>query len=216
MLRKIKNERWIVMEFDDDKDPIRAKQIGKGRFTTAFYSPRTEKVYLFLKDGEDGDASKEILSHLHSTNKHIPQTEFFDTTPDGRIYTQPLYRPLTAANQVAWKQFKQLQKAYEEIAIKFNRDMSVFTRNSREWLYRCNETMQTLIDLVEDSDLREALETLLYATQNYGGSWMFEFAKRNLAVDEKGNLILLDAIFNREILLRQTENKKIRRSVYGR
>ena len=46
--------------------------------------------------------------------------------------------------------------------------------------------------------ITEALELLISYGSNYGSSISFEFAPRNLATDKRGNLILLDALFDRE------------------
>lgn len=50
--------------------------------------------------------------------------------------------------------------------------------------------------------VEQALQHLYEATTAFSETWMFEFPPRNLMQDDKGNLILLDVIFDREALKR--------------
>jgi hypothetical protein len=48
----------------------------------------------------------------------------------------------------------------------------------------------------------EALEILMSTAANYSNEFTFEFSPRNLATDAKGNLVLLDMLFDRDVLRR--------------
>jgi len=52
----------------------------------------------------------------------------------------------------------------------------------------------------------DALETLVDTAANYGAAYQFEFSPRNLATDARGNLVLLDVLFDKEALLRRRES----------
>lgn len=53
------------------------------------------------------------------------------------------------------------------------------------------------------ASLIRALELLHENVLNYGHAWTFEFPNRNMMVDKRGNLILLDVIFDMEALRKQ-------------
>ena len=202
---KVTNERWITMSFNDSRPSIHAKQIGKGRWTTAYADRDSRHVYLFVAVRPDGgtDYAKELIADIGGGNLHIPRVERFDEI-DGtvgdrfRVYKSERYLPLTAKCGSAWTQFKQLRKIAEE---------EVRAANVRQAGQRVApqgyEVMERIIERVRvapkaTTELVEALELLRDATMNYGSNWWFEFAKRNCAVDAYGSLILLDCVFDQD------------------
>ncbi len=195
----------------DTGEKIHVELIGKGRFSEAWKNGAN--VYVITREREWGtDYSKEMLYRLDSDNPHIPKVEMIGELSRCRsnVYKMPLYQALEAKHKEAWQQFKELAKlreqAWKEVFI-----------DGREWNKLFNYHLgimmcQRFCDLVQTSvivpeTLKEALEELTNEISNYGDSWVFEFAKRNLVVDKNGNLVLLDCLFDMEVLEQQRRTR---------
>jgi hypothetical protein len=199
----------------DNGETVEVERIGKGRFSTAWRN--CAHVYLQTKENDYG---KEMYSHL-SPNKHLPAIEYageFGHTY--KLYKAPLYQPLTAKHKQAWADFKTLQGIWESAQIasraKWNGPLA----------YRVLIVRQTFRDLTNDAtylsdDLKDAVNQLLDACENYGDTWTLEVVKKNSCVSESGDLILLDYIFDMQIIVdartcqqtitRQYPTRKLRR-----
>ena len=177
---------------------IEAEYLGRGQFTTAYVAD--DLVYLVVPD-DCGDFSKDILESCEPM-PHLPTCEKFGMTETGTVWREHLYAPLTRANKQAWADFKTLQKARDEAwAQAQGRNFSV---------HNGHVVMQTTVDLLPDGPLKNALDELRSAAANYGSSYCFEFAKRNLAVDKDGRLILLDCTFDLETVHKlRTKHRRV-------
>lgn len=176
----------------DNGDAVEVRRLGKGRYTEAWKAP-DNVVYLKVKDGE---YSKEILANLTASKQnntfHIPQCVHVSNEDVGfRWYKMPLYFPLTASNKRAWSDFKALSKMREEAGQIQMREMS---KN-----FMAFDINNEFNDLVQASDLspsiKEAVDLLVNEAVNYG-EYLIEITKKNCAVDDCGNLILLDPLFD--------------------
>ena len=167
---------------DGDEESIQATQIGKGTFATA-YLGTDGMVYLVLVDGTDPTKGMMVDMNRHSgAQPHIPIVEWVGwkkvkrkgVYEDATVYRSPLYRaPLRKADSAtAWAMKKELDKALE------------YSRDQKKW--------ETFVASVDD---------LAQEAGNYG-ALAFEFPARNLATDAKGQLILLDVLFDREELIK--------------
>lgn len=193
----------------DNGDTVMLEYLGAGMFHTCYLDTTTKRVYSVTKDRDiEGavDYSKEILSHPQlgcDPSPHIPTVEYVGDLEgsDRRVYRMPVYQKLRAKiNQDAWFYLKRLEQARKDawdaiyqkwVASRQLRitDIGVFV----------NQRVLELMDVpgVPES-LKEALNSLYEAAQNYGTSYVFEFSPRNVMVDENGTLILLDVLFNLE------------------
>jgi hypothetical protein len=174
--------------------------LGKGQFTECWHDTKTGHVYQWSVD-----VVKDCIEKwADQDNKHVPVQERIDYLDDGRLlFKAKFYRPLMARHKTAWKQFRILEAAREE-AVK-----QLYTMNNvghygdmsyrQFWTSRGHQVASLTIDLVRDElpeELIDALESIYGAASSAGSGMTFEFAKRNLAIDEEENLILLDIAFD--------------------
>ncbi len=181
-----------------DGQDLKVSFSGKGVFTECWLEGET--VWSFSTD-----VVKECLARWSDqTNPHVPNQDFVDWACENRkgenvyLYKGKLYYPLTAKSKIPWQQFKTLAKANEQARSTI---MAKHGYQGFSWSRFGHSVAQETINLVSDklpSELVEGLQTILDAACNAGSSVTFEFAKRNLAVDESGNLILLDIVFDTE------------------
>ena len=181
-----------------DSETLSAEFIGCGQFAMCYRVG--ESVYAYVQDaGEQkkSDLSKEAVAlYTDKSNRHIPEIDVVGDYEKswnnyGLVYRMPFYTMLDSSYADAWKQFRILED------IRSNR-INELRKSSA---YEVNESI--LAD-AEESDLPEsivsALRSIHEACSNYSQSYLFEFAKRNLAVHEDGTLILLDVIFNADAI----------------
>lgn len=194
---KIKYHRAATFMLDNG-DKITGEFIGKGAFWEAFRVKNW--VYLVERPNHHGtDYAKEIMlwaPKWSGVRKHLPVIEHVGELEDfeRQVYRMKYYEPLTAAHKVAWTQFKALQSAANQAY-------------STDWVERKNMRSDAINRLILNNAkpfitpaLYRALEAIYDASLNYGDHFAFEFATRNLKVDAKGNLILVDPIFDQEII----------------
>lgn len=193
---------------------ISVELIGKGRFSEAWRN--CTNVYVITRSRNWGtDYAKEMLSRLDDEDrgKHIPKVEYLDDIDgrDDRVYKMPLYQPLTAKCGVAWAQFKVLQTSVKQA---FNEAQRRLAWNEKFNLHNAVDINDRTIELCKerglDTGLVECLQLLRDNITNYGSTWLFEFRKANLYVDTDGNLILLDVLFDMEVM------KQARKAVEAR
>ena len=202
------------------------QQIGRGRFTTA-YRPVTDLphdlVYLFVRE-EHGDYSKRILEEAAKgeppeVRDYLPVLEHLGarevvngyprtSTGELAVFRTRFYLPLTAKHVRAWREFKALVAARDEAW------REQINWQDRRWMQNGHAVMDRTIDLLDKRGevppaLIEALRAIRDAAGNYGASYVFEFAKRNIGIrGAGGNLILLDPVFDIETVQRAASRCK--------
>ena len=187
-----------------DGKRLQAKFLGAGSFARC-YLAEDGFVYSFLKmDTQEFDYSKEgIAEWANCENSHMP--EFWNLGEDdknNRVYKSVYYgNKLTAQNKTAWKQYKELKIIWMEEVRKSNGLGSPDSVN-RAIIDRAKES-----DIIPES-LIESLTSICDALANYGDDYSLEFRPCNLKVNDAGELILLDVIFNKRALT-QKINKKL-------
>jgi len=190
-----------------DRKPIPIKKIGQGMFAKA-YATTKGKPRVFLEIADDaGDYSKEMLSSISNDtrSKYLPKTTKIGVTPTSTIYEQPLYKaPLRKADSAkAWKEYRTLEKCWQE-ALRTIQGRG----RGRYWIYDGYDLQHLVRECAKSKKLSpaliRALELLTEETPNYGTTYSFEFAPRNLATDAKGNLILLDVLFDLETVQKRS------------
>jgi len=192
-------------------ESVHVEQIGKGRFSEAWKNG--SYVYVITRERSWGtDHSKRILAELETENPHIPKVELIGELDSDRsdVFRMPLYKPLTAKAKEAWKQFKELAKLREQACNNAFR----LGWNQKFNPYNAVQMCEDFACLVEESkafpeELKEAVRMLADACQERS-TWVMEIAKRNLCVDEQGRLILLDCMFDLEVLENQRNEARKR------
>jgi len=191
-------------------ESIHVEQIGKGRFSEAWKNGT--HVYVITRERSWGvDYSKRVLTELETENPHIPKVELIGELDSDRsdVFRMPLYKPLTAKEKEAWKQFKELARLREQAWD------NAFRTGQRFNAYNAVNMCEDFASLVEESEafpeeLKEAVRMLADACRERS-TWVMEIAKRNLCVDEEGRLILLDCMFDLEVLESQRGEARKRR-----
>ena len=163
-----------------------ADSIKRGRFTHCYLFHNYAVLYSI-------DILKECSAlysfTTHDDNPHLPEIDRFDGLD--KWYIMPRYLPLTKQHTKAWQQYRALQKL-------LNVHRSMFFENPRYTIDKCYKFAEIVKQY--DEKLGEALSAIVDNVSNGSSNLMFEFPKSNLAVDNDGNLILLDVIFNLDYL----------------
>jgi hypothetical protein len=189
--------------------PLAVSRLGQGMFTQA-WKGADGKVYL---DVDDAAYEKEILAEIsrETRNKHLPRVESLAFTPRGRLYRMPLYAsPLRAyvdtpkgESTTAWRQYRVIKDCWD----------SAYAAHWRS-VYDGYAVKAAVVECARESKLPgalvRALELLAENSDNYGSSYTFEVSPRNLATDRNGNLILLDVLFDAELVQRRRGRRGLR------
>ncbi len=176
--------------------PVR--EIGHGAFSRAYSTLDDKTVFVVVKENV---WDKEILAAAHEEkprNPHIPAVRFVDALHDGRrVYRMPRYdTPLTTKKSEAWVLFRALRDTHRLVDQNLHWD-------ERHNMWLGYEIMDRLIQNLKGKvpkALLGALVEIKDQSADYGSTWWWEFAPRNLATDPKGRLVLLDPIYDRETL----------------
>jgi hypothetical protein len=192
----------------DGRHVATVEQIGRGAWCRAFRPVEQEQtddtVYLIV---HEDDSSKAILSECDSP--HIPELQRIGMYGDtAYVWRTRFYRRLTAKDKDAWRQYRLLQRAAHDVQM-----MNYRSRVGYGAYCWGHDEMAATVDRVEElgeRELAEALLQLVNASACYGQTWTFEFAPRNLATDSTGRLILLDPVFDMEVIARKREDARKR------
>lgn len=184
------------------------ERIGKGRFTVAYLETSTsrELASVFLVVNEDaGDYSKHILSNCDGP--YIPHLDRIGYVQAGHtVWQTHYYRRPRATDTLAWKQFRAIAKCREDA---YTEVMRAADTRKRPYYTLGHDVMVLTIDKLRAEhnypELADALQQITDACCNYGSSYVFEFAARNLGVDNDGGLILLDPVFDLESMERMNQ-----------
>lgn len=182
----------------DDGPSVEVERIGAGRFTTAYRQTADPTVVYLVVNDEDGDYSKDIIANCDGP--YFPALEKMGTYRDATVWKTRYYQRLRASYHIAWSEFRAAadcrERVYTEVMRRSDTRKMPFYRLG-------HEVMAQTVDKLRDEypnyhGLADALGQLTDESANYGSSYVFEFAARNLAVDNTGHLILLDPIFDLE------------------
>lgn len=161
---------------------VEAEYIGKGQFSTCYRID--DKVYSFTKN----DPSKELVNLFCDNNIHLPALHLFESHDDYiQVYEMPFYNKLTKDSEPAWSQYKALKSLWEGIPVPW--------KAPQDWHKDKVQKFQNLVNASDlPSSLKDAIDQLCSNSYNYDRI-LFEFSPRNLGLDDQGNLVLLDVIF---------------------
>ena len=186
------------------KQPL--TEIGHGAFSFAYRTEDGKTVFVVVKKGS---WDKEILATAHEDdpkNPHIPAVQFVDALDDGRrVYRMPFYEsPIRTARKQAWAHFRAMRDAHEA---EVHATDFFMMRDP----YQGHCVMSGVVDRLRGkvpAALLRALEAIKDASTDYGSTWWFEFAARNLATDAKGRLVLLDPIYDKDFLQKMRNRRR--------
>ncbi len=175
--------------------PIPLKKIGSGMFATIYREQGGEgRVFAF---SDDHVYDKEIAESAHDSlpkNPHIPAVEKYGATRDKTVYVMPFYHtPLRkSADPAGWNDYAIAKKCFDESRVMFYQGHRGFDVN------------HAVVECVKDRGVRaavvDALDALKDTASNYSDEYVFELKPRNLAMDDNGNLVLLDVLVDRELV----------------
>lgn len=195
----IKPLHKAILTLPDGKT-VEVERIGRGRYTTAW----ANGSHVYLQTSEK-DYSKEILDNLGHGGRtpYIPDCRRLgDFAGPYRLYSMPKYRKVTAKETPeAWRLLRRLEALREEA---FTMARKREPRNLTG--YAINDAFRELLDDTETgvgtlapedlpAGLITALRLLLDEASNYG-EYTIEFRRANVAADAKGQLVLLDPLFD--------------------
>lgn len=178
-------------------------KIGKGMFATVYRETTGKQRVFSVVDA--GVYDKEIAAMAHENeprNPHLPRvTTFGILTDDRRVYEMPFYDVpfrVVNASPEARSAFTALRKCIGGIypTSIYDRGYDIAGRKME-----CIEAASGRIP----PKLADALRQLYDTSADYGDEYDFEFSPRNVATDDRGNLVLLDVLFSRENVRRKRE-----------
>ena len=152
--------------------------IGKGAFTKAYkYNGR---VYI-----KSVDTAKECIALFCKGHRYLPAITILDYLDDGSaVYSMPFYNKLTKRHKAAWEQYKILQHFFSD------------------YNYDTEKILLNVDKLKVSTGLKNGLIRLIETMTNYNhyDNLRLELPRYNLGVTKSGRLILLDIIFDVELL----------------
>lgn len=175
-----------------------AQFIGRGRFTTAFRAKRSVYLYTF-----HDDFSKSILAHTfrqYGTNPHLPEIERIGRMKwkgqQCNVYKARYYKPITTETGLTRANreiINTLQELHEAACTEFKGDIVKTYQSSEfnQFITQGDGSMRL------PYAIRAALEALAEVALDWGDHYIFDsFKLRNLALDGKGQLIMIDPLFD--------------------
>ena len=166
--------------------------LGKGRFSKAYLIKTNKGSYVILY-GED--CIKDVLALWgDKSNPHEPKIWRYGTN----IYLMPYYRPLTKDFEHAWREFKVLHTVWAKPMTETDdyRFLPSYTIDfSYKRIDRFIHLLETEYKKYISQGIIEALKNIYDTVVNCGPNISFEFAPRNLGVDNNGKLVLRDIAF---------------------
>jgi hypothetical protein len=176
--------------------------LGKGHYCKAYRFMDT--VYCVVVEDE---YMKDVIAEwVCEENPHLPKIERLEDITikgkDYKIYTMPYYENISANHRLAWNILKALEAAVEKVEPKywFSKPMACYG------LYFNQDVIKEAKGKVPES-VTDGLTILNDAASNYGSGITFEFGKRNIGVDNHGNIVFRDIIFDAEKLHKEREAK---------
>jgi len=195
---------------------IKLEKRGEGTFSKVYSVPGDEsRVVIFTPHGVwDKEATADAYFDSEGTNPHVPACVKLGELEEWNAYAMPRYTmPLRAKFSHAWDQYRQLEecarRARNLIFDKYGwqRQPPDAHGYERSWeILQCARGESDYETYLPDT-LVEALDLMIGAATNYGSQMGIEFSPRNLGTDAKGNLVLVDLIFDVEIMGRRTDRR---------
>ena len=191
-----------------DGESKAVKRIGKGTFSSVYAlsgdtTDKQAREFVYVETPET-IYDKEIIAEVYRQqdgprNPHLPQIEFLGHTANGRLYRMRRYKmPLRKAATKNWEDYQSLRKCWEEALEEVRRKRGY----GRQFMYSGHEILQATVDCAKKRKvkkrLRDALEALKDWSAMYGSAYTFEISPRNVGTDRKGNLVLVDVLFDME------------------
>ena len=167
------------------------KKIGKGAFTTAYRKGNT--VYAVSRD-----SSKECIA-LFCKGKHIPKIERLKYN-EYSLYKMPFYKKCTKKDTPeSWEQYKQIRKMLDKWSeLTRMLALSGITKVLQQDVSKFNTFVHSHKTI--KLSLRKAIVQMVENYFNYVDAVYLEISPRNIAVNSRGTLVLLDIMYDKELL----------------
>lgn len=163
----------------------RGELIGKGRFSKVYAHKRNQKRVIIVTV----DLVKEVYT-LGGLGRWFPELERVDYG----LYTARRYErvraPKAQLTPLDYKDYKALRKLHTEAA------SCTWARKYSTFAYATFE----LADQFLRKPLARAFKTALNHSFNYARDPWFEVTPRNIAVDRRGRLVLLDLFYDLDVV----------------
>lgn len=176
-------------------------KIGKGAFSTIYESKDRLAVVAIVMEGA---YDKEMLAAAHEDaprNPHIPAIKRYGSLTDGRqVFTMPRYAtPYRAPNatKASHAAYKLMRKCLDA-PINYKARPYEIVEAQIECMARAGVEPKILA----------AVRTIQDSAANYGDGYRMEISPRNVATDAAGNLVLLDIMFDQDLMNRIREAKR--------
>lgn len=175
--------------------------IGKGLFKKVFKAQNSDRVFILNNGGISGyeDYSCEILSRCKKTI-FLPQLRQVGHTNTGTVYETVLYKKFKKANvkNRHWQLYTLLRDINRDFKYIETYEAYLNMRKTIQKIKKDARSTRTFVDTIMDIE---------YNTANYNCTWDFEFSPRNLGVDKNGNLVLIDPIYDLELVRKYRMSK---------
>ncbi len=201
----------------EGRDPRTGKYLGSGRFSTAFLTNAIHRPVIIYTFHED--FSKSILSHTkaeNSTNRHLPDIKrigrYVHRGTPCNVYESRYYECLEdkSVSPEMRDLVDLLQDLHDEACSQFPGNI-IRSRESDDFnKFICEGQGIPL-------GLKKALNALRFIAQDWGDHYLFDsFKDKNLGRDMRGNLILLDPMFDMLKMQRHHETKSRKATAQAR
>ena len=195
----------VKIQFETGGSSIWAGYLGSGRFTTAYV--RGETVYLYTFHG---DLSKSILAHAHREHPspHIPKIQRLGIEKfEGHVvnvYSAKFYHKVVRTHLSP--QNKELVTLLQELHDDAKHEFPGNIVRS----YKASEFNRVITESERLPDeIREVLENLSQIALDWGDHYIFDnFHIRNLGLNGKGKIVLIDPMFDMEKIQRDHDYRR--------
>lgn len=189
--------------------------IGHGRFSNAYFTQKHD-IVIFT---HYGDATKSLLCDLAEVtrNQHIPRIRRITQIETGAkkavcVYRMPFYNPLRSTSDKTAKSYKQLMIALELQQLKKYHFWEISQGENIINNGKCLDINRAIVDNFTGSkSVKMALTMIVERAADYGDNFLFDdFSFSNLGLDKNDNLVLLDTMFDAELIKDYLDRKRRR------
>jgi hypothetical protein len=183
--------------------PVSLHLVGRGSYAAVYRECGAARVYAVTDEAGHGkEVAAEAAARLPG-NPHVPAVQWVSGAKPAElagslppwperlaVWSMPLYAaPLRRADApFAWLAFEALSRCLDDVEAELKED-------SPELLNYC--VVRLARQRGVHAPIVEALDIMSRVASDLSEEYIFEFARRNVASDDAGNLVLLDVLYDR-------------------